>query len=89
LRNCKTSLLPSAKNGGLKNYALFIAISLKEREKAGDNRAMMLVAACVIIMQWLEGYLKDNHGAAIAPDDYKPIVISFLGEVMAISEILP
>jgi hypothetical protein len=71
------------------NYAVLIAICLKERAKAGDNRAMTLVAACVIIMQWLEGYLKDNHGAAVSSDDYKPIVISLLGEVMAISEILP
>jgi len=71
------------------NYAIFIAICLKERAKAGDHRAMTLVAACVLIMQWLEGYLKDNHAVAAFSDDYKPIVISFLGEVMALSEILP
>ena len=70
------------------NYAIFIAICLKVRAK-GDNRALGLVAACVLIMQWLEGYLKDNHAVAAFSDDYKPIVISFLGEVMALSEILP
>ena len=70
------------------NYAVFIAICLKVRAK-GDNRALGLVAACVLIMQWLEAYLKDNHAAAASSDDYKPIVISFLGEVMTLSEILP
>ena len=71
------------------HYAVFMAICMKERTKAGDNRAMTLVAACVLIMQWLEGYLKDTHAAAASSDDYKPIVISFLGEVMTLSEILP
>ena len=71
------------------NYAVFMAICLKGRAKAGDNRAMTLAAACVLIMEWLESYLKDNHAAAASSDDYKPIVISFLGEVMALSEILP
>jgi hypothetical protein len=71
------------------NYAVFMALCMKERAKAGDSQAMTLVAVCVLIMQWLEGYLKDNHGAAASSDDYKPIVISFLGEVMTLSEILP
>ena len=71
------------------HYAVFMAVCLKDRAKTGGNRAMMLVAACVLIMKWLDDYLKDNHAAAASSDDYKPIVISLLGEVMALSEILP
>jgi hypothetical protein len=52
------------------NYAAFIAICVKERAKAGDKRAMTLVAACVLIMQLFEGYLQDSHRTAASSDDY-------------------